>query len=58
MAFAIFRRLRRLIAAAVGEGAIVGIKGARVFELVVKFDGRLRTVKALFICVSTSWAFS
>lgn len=58
MVLTIFRRLRRLMAAAVGEGAVVGMYGAGVLALAVKVVARLPTVRALFICVSASWALS
>lgn len=58
MLFTIFRRLRRLMAAAVGEGGVEHMKGAGVLELALKVVVWFPTERALFICVSASWVFS
>lgn len=51
MVLATFRRFSRLMAAAVGQGGVVGINGACVLV-------RPPTATALFICVKVRWAFS
>lgn len=52
--FAIFRRFSRLMAAAVGDGGVEGMKGAGVLELPVKVAACLPTANMLFICVKAS----
>lgn len=51
MVLATFRRFSRLMAAAVGQGGVVGINGAGVLV-------RPSTAIALFICVNARWVFS
>lgn len=54
MVLAIFRRLRRLMAAAVGEGGVAGIQGAGLLGFALIVAARLPATKALFICVTAS----
>lgn len=51
MVLATFRRFSRLMAAAVVQGGVVGINGARVLV-------RPPRAIALFICVNARWALS
>lgn len=56
MVLAIFRRFRRLMATAVGEGGVVEKREDGASEF--KVETRAPTAKTLFICVNASRALS